>query len=221
MHKTAWLSGGFSTIVFGDRATHTRSGSANPQTVRRDQESGIPHSMNPVHKEQIGKVRTKIVATLGPASNDPAVLRQMVDAGVDVFRLNFSHGRTPCTRPHSKRSGGLPPRLKHSWQSCKTFAAPRSAWERLWVVSSIATTTPSLCSLKSGEDNDPHCLTSTYSTLADDLDVGQSVLFADGTVAMDVVARGSGWARLKVTLPGHIRSNQGINVPRAGLSVER
>ena len=34
-----------------------------------------------------------------------------------------------------------------------------------------------------------------------------------------VVARGPGWARLKVTLPGHIRSNQGINVPRTGLSV--
>ncbi len=49
--------------------------------------------------------------------------------------------------------------------------------------------------------------------------MGQSVLFADGTVAMDVVARGPGWARLKVTLPGHIRSNQGINVPRTGLSV--
>ena len=70
-----------------------------------------------------------------------------------------------------------------------------------------------------GDGTDPHHLTSTYQSLADDLDVGQSVLFADGTVAMDVVARGPGWARLKVTLPGHIRSNQGINVPRAGLSV--
>ena len=35
---------------------------------------------------------TKIVATLGPASSDPAVLERMVVAGVDVVRLNFSHG---------------------------------------------------------------------------------------------------------------------------------
>src|SRR6185503_3003999 len=35
---------------------------------------------------------TKIVATLGPASSDPAVLERMVRAGVDVVRLNFSHG---------------------------------------------------------------------------------------------------------------------------------
>jgi pyruvate kinase len=36
--------------------------------------------------------RTKIVATLGPASNSPAMIRKLMDAGVNVFRLNLSHG---------------------------------------------------------------------------------------------------------------------------------
>src|SRR5262245_30818605 len=36
--------------------------------------------------------RTKIVATIGPASRDPAVLERLIRAGVDVIRLNFSHG---------------------------------------------------------------------------------------------------------------------------------
>ena len=39
--------------------------------------------------------RTKIVATVGPASREPAVLRDLIEAGVDVFRLNFSHGTAP------------------------------------------------------------------------------------------------------------------------------
>ena len=36
--------------------------------------------------------RTKIVATLGPATDDPAVLDAMIEAGLDVARINFSHG---------------------------------------------------------------------------------------------------------------------------------
>ena len=36
--------------------------------------------------------RTKIIATVGPATNSPAVIRKLIRAGVDVFRLNFSHG---------------------------------------------------------------------------------------------------------------------------------
>ena len=42
--------------------------------------------------EPVGRVRTKIVATVGPASRSPVMLRALATAGVDVFRLNFSHG---------------------------------------------------------------------------------------------------------------------------------
>ena len=45
--------------------------------------------MRPFHKEQLGKVRTKIVATVGPASSDPAVLKQMVEAGVELIELQI------------------------------------------------------------------------------------------------------------------------------------
>ena len=176
--------------------------------------------MKSFHKEQLGKVRTKIVATVGPASTDPLVMRQMVEAGVDVFRLNFSHGT------HEVHTAAL--------EAIRRVAAETET--QLAVLQDLCGPKIRLGEIVGGvvdcdhdaefvlvtervEENDPHCLTSTYRTLADDLDVGQSVLFADGTVAMDVVARGPGWARLKVTLPGHIRSNQGINVPRTGLSV--
>ena len=64
---------------------------------------------------------TKIIATVGPASRSPDVLRQLLTAGVDVFRLNFSHGtheshaetyraiRTSCggLRPAYRRHAGL------------------------------------------------------------------------------------------------------------------
>ena len=46
--------------------------------------------------------KTKIVSTLGPASNDVETITKLAEAGANVFRFNFSHGdrRTPCTYEH-------------------------------------------------------------------------------------------------------------------------
>jgi pyruvate kinase len=172
------------------------------------------------HRERFGKVRTKIVATVGPASIDPLVMKEMVLAGVDVFRLNFSHGT------HDEHTVALESIRRIAAETGTQLAVLQDLCgpkirlgEILGDVISCDHDAEFVLAAEPAEDGDPHRLTSTYRSLPDDLDVGQSVLFADGTVAMDVVARGPGWARLKVTLPGHIRSNQGINVPRAGLSV--
>ena len=148
--------------------------------------------MKSFRKEQLGKVRTKIVATVGPASSDPAVLGQMVEAGVDVFRLNFSHGTHD---EHTATLAGDPAdrgrRRGSSSRSCRTCAAPRSGWGRSRATWSPATSTRSSSwSTEPGRGDDPHHLTcylprrcrTTWRS-------GRRVLFADGTVAMDVVAR--------------------------------
>ena len=62
-------------------------------------------------------------------------------------------------------------------------------------------------------------LTCTYRELPNDLKPGETVLFADGTVAMNVIEPAPGRARLKVTLPGRLRSRQGINLPGSELAV--
>ncbi len=172
------------------------------------------------YKESIGTVRTKIVATLGPASNDALVIGRMVDAGADVFRLNFSHGT------HEDHTAMLDV-IRHvatekgvQLAVLQDLCGPKIRLGTIpgGVVACDLDAEFILTSDRNDSD-DPHVLTSTYADLANDLKVGQSVLFADGTVAMDVITSGPGWARLKVTLPGQIRSNQGINVPGAGLSV--
>jgi pyruvate kinase len=63
-------------------------------------------------------------------------------------------------------------------------------------------------------------LTCSYQRLPDDLKPGETVLFADGTVAMVVIDTAPGRARLTVTLAGRLRSRQGLNLPGSDLAVE-
>ena len=69
------------------------------------------------------------------------------------------------------------------------------------------------------DSSDPHELTSTYETLVRELSVGDRVMLADGSVAMEVTGKESGRARMRVVQQGDIRSRQGINLPGVKLSV--
>jgi pyruvate kinase len=171
--------------------------------------------------EPLGKVRTKIVATVGPASREPDVLRKLVEAGVDLFRLNFSHGSHAEHSATLQTIRAIGEEMGRQLGVLQDLCGPKI---RLGSIAGDAIECDFgaeftlVAERKDGDD--PHTLTCTYKSLPDDLEVGQSVLFADGTVAMEVIDRGPGSARLKVTLPGRIRSNQGINVPTATLSVD-
>jgi len=172
------------------------------------------------HFEPAYKVRTKIVATVGPASREPAMLRRLAEAGVDVFRLNFSHASHAEHSATYEAIQQIRRELGREIAVLQDLCGPKI---RLGLIAGnvVSCELDAEFTLTSDPENpdDPHELTCTHKTLPDDLEIGQSVLFADGTVAMQVVDQRPGWVRMKVTLPGRIRSNQGINVPGAALSV--
>jgi len=173
-----------------------------------------------IHQERYGKVRTKIVATIGPASIDPLVMRQMVDAGADVFRLNFSHGTHETQTAALEAVRRIAAETEIQLGVLQDLCGPKIRLGEIPGEMAVCDQDAEfVLTDEPAGDDDPHHLSSTYRGLPDDLEVGQSVLFADGTVAMDVVARSPGRALLRVSLPGRIRSHQGINVPRGGLSV--
>jgi pyruvate kinase len=170
--------------------------------------------------EDLPPIRTKIVATIGPASRAPAVLRHLIDAGVNVFRLNFSHGT------HEEHSAVL----------AHIRALSREAGRHVGVLQDLCgpkmrlgTIPGDLVECPLGEEfvltaeptsNSARELTCSYRELPNDLKPAETVLFADGTVAMTVVDVARGRARLRVTLPGRLRSRQGINLPGSNLAVE-
>ena len=168
-----------------------------------------------------GQVRTKIVATVGPASRDVATLRELVMAGVDVFRLNFSHGTHDDHSAVFATVRALGDEVGRPLAILQDLGGPKI---RLGPIPGDGVDCGlgdhfTLAADRSGDD--PHELTCTYRDLAADLKPGDAVLFADGAVAMEVIEGGgpSTPARLVVTLAGRIKTRQGINLPGASLSV--
>src|SRR5438105_1757426 len=150
--------------------------------------------MKPFHKEQFGKVRTKIVATVGPASSDPSVLRVMVEAGVDVFRLNFSHGTHEEHTAQAEAIRRIGAEFGVQLAILQDLCGPKIRLGEIpGGVVSCDYGAEFVLAAEEGAADDPHHLTCTYRSLPDNLEAGQSVLLADGTVAMEVIARGAGW----------------------------
>jgi pyruvate kinase len=163
--------------------------------------------------------KTKIVATVGPASSSPAMLEQLIDAGVSVFRLNFSHGTHD---DHSAVVGHLRSISRRRGRHVAILQDLCGPKIRLGPIPGdvVDCQLGEEFSLVAGASSErPHELTCSYEQITNDLKTGETVLFADGTVAMVVVDAVPGRVRMKVTLAGRLRSRQGLNLPGTELAV--
>ncbi len=177
--------------------------------------------MSIAHVEAPGRVRTRIVATVGPASNEPAVLRRLLEAGVDLFRLNFSHGTHEEHTAVLNTIRALGAELERSIGILQDLGGPKIRLGLLPgdVVDCHEGERFTLLREPSSPDA-THELTCTYRELVDDLLPGEVIYLADGLVSMTVLETGEGRAVLEVTQPGRIRSRQGVNLPGTELKVK-
>ena len=147
------------------------------------------------------------------------MLRRLIEAGVSVFRVNFSHGTHEGHSAVVSDVRAVSRELGRHVGILQDLGGPKMRLGPIPgdVIDCALGDEFTLVSQPQGARGE---LTSSYPNLPDDLKVGETVLFADGTVAMEVVGREPGRARLKVTLPGRLRSRQGVNVPGSDLAVE-
>jgi pyruvate kinase len=162
---------------------------------------------------------TKIVATLGPASSDPGVLERLLRAGVDVVRLNFSHGsaqdhidRASLVRAIAQRLG-QPVALMADLQGPKIrvgkFAEGKvllAAGERF--VLDAARSTPGALD---GVGLD-------YKELPRDVKPGDTLLLNDGLIVLTVEAVRGEQVHTVVKIGGELSNNKGINKQGGGLT---
>ena len=162
--------------------------------------------------------RTKIVATVGPSCCEIEQLTDLVRAGADVFRLNMAHSGPDVLQEFVDRIRFVSEQLNQPIAILADLAGPKF---RLGNIEneSIQCDYDDEFFFVSGESHCPFELTSSYENLIRELSVGDRVMLADGTVAMQVEEKFSDRVRMKVLQAGRIRSKQGINLPGVKLSV--
>lgn len=164
--------------------------------------------------------RTKILATLGPATDKPGVLEGLFAAGVDVVRMNFSHGsaqdhidRANKIREISKKTGRRVGILC-DLQGPKIRIA-RFKNTKVWLEEGQ----DFYLDINLGEhDGDETQVGITYKPLAEEVKPGSRLLLDDGRVVMDVVETDGKRIHCKVFVGGTLSNNKGINLLGGGLS---
>src|SRR5881394_1484957 len=163
--------------------------------------------------------RTKIIATLGPATDSPAIIGQLIDTGVNVFRINMSHAL-------------------HDWVH-RVVRDIRAAAEERHVSVGIMMDTqgpairtgdlPAALDLKPGQkftltvrgerSEEQHSVDVNYENFIRDISVGDVVLLDNGAIQMKVLTKFKNKIECEVLTPGKLGSRRHINLPGVKVSL--
>ncbi|MBP7933891.1 MAG: pyruvate kinase [Phycisphaerae bacterium] len=163
-------------------------------------------------------IRTKLIATVGPACDNDAVLGQMIDAGVNVFRLNFSHGTLDA---HAASLGRIRRLAIHRGAMIAVLGDLCGPKIRLGKIAA------GKCELVVGQEvtfqraeieGTPQRLWSGYASLIDDVQEGHRVLIDDGNVRLRAIGKQKDELVCRCEVGGMISDRKGINLPDSKVS---
>ncbi len=163
--------------------------------------------------------KTKIVATIGPATHSAEMIRQLIAAGVDVIRLNFSHGRAAdhaVALSHVRRAAAAAGRVVAILQDLqgpkiRTGMLAQNVPVMLMEGQDLVITTAA-CS------GSAQRVSTTYAALPQDVHPGDRILLSDGLIALEVLDSSATEVKTRVLNGGLLKEYQGINLPGVALS---
>jgi pyruvate kinase len=164
--------------------------------------------------------RTKIVATLGPATDDADVLEALIDAGADVLRINFSHGSAAEQRERVKIVRDTARRVGTNVAIMGDLQGPKIRIESFATGSAM---------LEQGQDfvldtamdpsgGDATAVGVAYDKLVEDVGPGDVLLLDDGQIVLEVLEAEGSRVRCSVIEGGKLADNKGLNKSGGGLS---
>ncbi len=163
--------------------------------------------------------QAKIVATLGPATTAVPRIKELFEAGVDVFRLNFSHGTHDDHRQRMEIIRGLEKEAGRPISVLMDLQGPKLRISRFAhgpVRLGIGAPFRLDGLPEPGNQRRVHV---PHPEVFDSLREGHDLLLDDGKVRLRVMLRGAGFADTQVITPGELSDNKGLNIPDAPLDM--
>jgi pyruvate kinase len=160
--------------------------------------------------------RTKIVATIGPASREPEVLRRLIEAGLDVARFNFSHGSRELHAENAERVREASDAVGRQIAILQDLPGPKLRIGSL--KDGIAELKPGeklLLSCGSTDEGDHTRMSVSWPGLAEAVDPDDVIYLADGAIRLRVetIRLGDGEIETAVEVGGSVATRQGLNIP--------
>ena len=164
--------------------------------------------------------RTKIIATLGPATDAPGVLEQLVESGVDVFRLNYSHQDHAHHEQRLKEIRKLSEKHKHAVAIMADLQGPKVRIEHFFggKVQLVEGSEFIIDTDMDSELGDEKHVGVSYKNLPRDVRSGDTLLIDDGRIVMRVKEVGDHEVNCEVVTGGELSNNKGLNLQGGGLS---
>ena len=163
--------------------------------------------------------KTKIVCTLGPATDGEGVLREMMLAGMNVARFNFSHGTHPEHKARLEQVKALRQELDLPVAAMLDTKGPEVRLKNFAGGSVTLQEGQEFTLTVEDVEGDATRCAVTYAELPQDVKAGDTILLDDGLVRLTVLSTTASAIRCRVENGGVMKDHKGVNVPGVSLSM--
>ncbi|MBL9202559.1 MAG: pyruvate kinase [Opitutaceae bacterium] len=164
--------------------------------------------------------RTKIIFTLGPATESEEMLEKLIRAGADIVRLNMAHAKHDWTRGVIRRIRAVSERVGRDVAIMMDIKGPEIRTGDLEAPIELRageifdfTVRPGMDASESGGAEEVRSVGVNYQDLAKDIKVGDTVLVDNGLLRLEVLEKNDARIRCRVLIPGELKSRRHINLP--------
>ncbi|MCK4937920.1 MAG: pyruvate kinase [Methanosarcinales archaeon] len=163
--------------------------------------------------------RTKIVCTIGPASSSESNVKRLIEAGMDVARLNFSHGTHEEHRINIKKIREISTDLDRHIAILQDLSGPKIR---------VGEFPDGAIALKSNNEfiltnrnvpGNEHIASVSYKDLPGEVKSGDTIMLSDGLIQFRVIETDTSDIRCKVEVGGQLSSHKGINLPAGTVNI--